>query len=419
MNNRPLLQTIIFIAVGLITTGILLAAKIVFEQTDPGQRLEAYGYETLQSYLPYFTPRADMPVVVINIDKLEGGKEDHPTPRHDLEVILDALAKERPKAIALDMDFSPTEDHAWQAADDPDFFDFCLRLKNNGTPIFLGIDRTDESLPNAWLGREEYKPLAVGISFQPPVINRVILWYKPAGTSEKLPSLSLALAKSYRESLLKPPTLLAPLLVEVKSYEQEVEESDRSGYVYSEALVNYSMLEAIELETRSTISAASIAEDGERFRNRLVLIGRMSDARDKHVVPGRSTPIPSVLLQASATYTVVKSPLFEFTHKARILIDALLPLSVLTLIAILRHRNRQNADYDWHKKEWLTFIALVGLVFIGGIVLVRWVGVVWFDFLVVMIALSFHPALEKKVGAKLDQWLGVKAGAEQVREGAE
>ena len=256
--------------------------------------------------------------------------------------------------------------------------------------------------------------------FQFPDTNKVFLWVKPAGTSEAIPSLSLALAKTYRESLPKPPDLLAPMLVEIKDYDSKTEKLADNEFAYTKALVNYSMLEAIKDQSLAANSAGTIEENGERFRHKLVLIGRISGDRDRVRVIGRNADVPGVLLHASATYTLVESPLFEFTHKARLLIDIFLPLLILIFIAIIRYQNRKNADYDWHKKQWIAIIITVVLVFIGGVILVRGVGIIWFDFLVVAIALLFHPVLEKTIGTRINKWLDKKdksaaAGLEEVK----
>lgn len=406
MKDKPFFRTVIFIIEGLITTFVLLGAKVVFERTDVGYRIESYGYELLQSYLPSLSSREEMPLIVVDIGKLEGGTGEQPTPRDKLKEIVGAIAEQNPRAIALAVDFSPKETGGWQDRNDPEFFDYCLSLRDDmGVPIFLGVGRSIEAPPDAWLGVKKYKSLAVGLDFQHPNTNRVFLWNRPANTSEHLPSLSLALAKTYQESLPAPPPLFAPMLAKIEDYDPKIEKLSEGEQAYANALVNYSMLRAIETQSVSTLSAGSIEDFKERFRHKLVLIGRITGARDRIRVVGRNPDVPGVLLHASAVYTLVESPLFELTHGARILIDLLLPLSILIFIAAIRYRNRGNADYDWHRKEWRAFIITIALVFVSGIMLVRWVGIIWFDFLIVIIALLLHPLLEKAVGARIDRWL--------------
>jgi CHASE2 domain-containing sensor protein len=408
MNNRAFYQTVVFIAIGLVTTLILLSGKLAFERTDSGHRLESYGYEVLQSYLPSFTPRENMPLVVVDVGELGGGREGQPTPLDKLEEIVGAVARQSPRAIAIDMDFSPSEGGGWQNSDDPEFLDFCLGLRKKGTAVFVGVERGAESLPEEWLGLGRYKSLAAGMRFQLPDTNRVVLWVKPAGSPEALPSISLALAKSYRESLPKPPALPAPMLEEVEGYDHETESRDGSELTYAKAVVNYSMLEAIESASLAASSGGTIEDNGWRFRDKLVIVGLIRNSIDKIIVPGRSKAVPGVLLQASATYTLAKSPLFEFNGRSRILLDLLLPLACLAVVGFLRYRNRGNAEYDWHKKERLAVVVTSCLVFVGGIILVRYVGVMWFDFLIVIIALLLHPLVEKKVSARLLRLRGGK-----------
>jgi len=404
MNTKPIFQTFVFIGVGLLTTLILLGVKVVFEQTGPGQRLELYGYEMLQSYLPDFASRVQMPVIVLDIGKLEGGTDEHPTPRDKLQDILQALVKTNPKAIALDIDFSPKDEGGWQDDRDPDFFNTCLTIKEEQRiPIFLGVERSIESPPDAWLGLDKYKSLAVGMRFQFPNTNKVILWTRPPDSKEVIPSLSLALAQTYRETLPAPNYLLAPMLEEINAYPSRIENLDQSEFTVAKSLVNYSMLEAIESQSLATVSPTSIYEHKENFKDKLVVIGRIRETRDLIPVIGRDKDIPGVLLQASAVYSLVKFPLYEFTHKARISIDILLPVFLLIFVALIRYRNRKNNDYNWHLKQWIAFIAVIILVFVGGIILVREAGIIWFDFLIVIIGLLIHPLLEKKIGTILSR----------------
>ena len=359
-----------------------------------------------------------MPLIVVDIGKLEGGTGELPTPRNKLKEIVGAIAKQNPRAIALAVDFSPKETGGWQDRNDPEFFDYCLNLREDtGVPIFLGVGRSIQDPPEAWLGIKKYQSLAAGLNFQHPNTNKVFLWTRPANTTERLPSLSLALAKTYRESSPAPPPLLAPMLMKVEGYDSITEKPNGGGLVYAKALVNYSMLGAIETQSVATRSAGSVEEFKERFRHKLVLIGRITEARDRNRVVGSNSDVPGVLLHASAVYTLVESPLFELTHKSRILIDLLLPLFILIFIAVIRYRNRENADYDWHGKEWRAFIITIAVVFVSGIILVRAVGIIWFDFLIVIIALLFHPVLEKAIGVRVDQWLARRGKPATAPEG--
>ncbi len=395
--------TIVIIAIGLFPILILLAGKLAFERTDPGRRLESYSYEVLQSYLPSFSPGEDMPVVVVDVGGLGGGREGQPTPQAKLEDVVGAIARQNPRAIALAMDFSPNVNGGWHNHDDWEVLEFCLDLKGKGLPVFVGVDRRAESLPDEWLGDERYKPLAAGMRFQSPNAQRVILWVKPDDSPEALPSISQALAERYRERLPEPPALLAPMLEKIEGYEHETERRDGSDFTYTKALVNYSILEAIEGTSLAASSGDTIEDNKWRFRDKLVIVGLIRGSEDKITVPvrGTATSVPGVLLHASATYTLARSPLFEFTRGSRILLALLPQLACLAVVGFLRYRNRGNAEYDWSKKEWLAAVVTACLVFVGGIILIRYLGVMWFDFLIVVIALLLHPLINQKIGARL------------------
>jgi lipopolysaccharide export LptBFGC system permease protein LptF len=239
--------------------------------------------------------------------------------------------------------------------------------------------------------------------FDSPDANRVQLWLKPEGTTEIIPSISLALANTYEKGIPQPPQLFAPMLVKIEDYEQRVDQANASRFTYATTLVNYSMLDAIESQSLAATSHYTIDDNDWRFQDKLVLIGRLNWTNRLIRVIGRNSDAPGVLLDAAATYSLIKSPLFEFTTKARVLIDIVLSLLVLSLVTLARFRNRKNALYDWRGTQWLLVLAMVTVVFVGGIILVRSTGIIWFDFLAVIIVLLFHPVVEKKLGARINQ----------------
>ncbi|HVQ40214.1 MAG TPA: CHASE2 domain-containing protein, partial [Pyrinomonadaceae bacterium] len=300
MKNKPFFQTIIFILIGLLTTLILLAAKVMFEQTSAGQRLESYGYETLHSYLPYFTPREDMPVVVVDVGNPDEGV-DQVTPRDKLEEIINAIVKENPAAIAVAIDFSPQLSGPWQDPKDPDFFEYCLRLRENGIPIFLGVERSAQSMPESWLGVRKYQPLAVGVGFHSHYMDKVILWFGSDIPSERLPSLSLAMARSYRATLPQPPALFSGMLVAGENSDHQTIRQGDAVFTYSDAIVNYSTLDALKTGSLSATAAQTIADNGHIFPNKLVLIGKIRNTDDLHNIALQANPVAGVLLHASAT----------------------------------------------------------------------------------------------------------------------
>jgi len=404
MNAQRIEPIKVFILIGLVTTSLLLGLKIGLEKLGYSQRWEAYGYEFLQARLPQFSRREEIPVIVVDISKLGGGTSNQPTPRGRLQEIIDAVARQYPKAIAVDVDFSPSDTEVgWvDPENDPQFLEHCLELSRK-QPIFLGVDRGIESPPEAWLGVTEYQSMAVGMRF-PLAAERMLLWVRAPGVSEKLPSLSLALAQSYRRSVPRPPAGLAFMLEEIDRESVE-EQQGGSEITYAKALVNYSKLDAIASQSLAAASATSIADNGERFHNKLVILGRLIDATDRFAVPGRGgEPVPGVLLHAAATYTLVKEPLFEFTHTGRFFIDLLLALFLLGFVAFFRFRHREDPSYNWHRKELVATVLAVAFTVWGGILLIQAVGVLWFDFLAVAGALLLHAPVGRFLTRRWRNW---------------
>ena len=159
-------------------------------------------------------------------------------------------------------------------------------------------------------------------------------------------------------------------------------------------------MEAIEAASLAASKGATIEDNRWRFRDKLVIVGLIRGSENKIPVPGGAA-VPGVLLQASATYTLARSPLFEFTRGWRILLSLLPQLACVAVVGFLRYRKRGNAGYDWRRKEWVAAVVMACLVFVGGIILVRYLGVMWFDFLIVVIALLLYPLVKQEIGARL------------------
>ncbi len=109
-------------------------------------------YEWLQSRL---TSSGEPPVAVIDISNLRteavpGAREVEATPRVKLIELIKALLSQQPKAIGIDIDFSPESGH-YITPSDPVFFEFCLqqRQKRNGIPIYLVCFERNPSRRNA------------------------------------------------------------------------------------------------------------------------------------------------------------------------------------------------------------------------------------------------------------------------------
>jgi CHASE2 domain-containing sensor protein len=377
-----------YVLVGLIVTAILVVAKLYLEQTQFGHRLELLTYEFLHGQVAPFSREIETPVVVLDISTIPGGKGNVVTRRSALKEILQELVNQKPRAIAIDMDFSPGL-NGWMDKDDPSFFQFCQKQQERGVPIVLGVFRTVSQKPDAWLGDEEFKNLAADMTIDARDTSRMRLWVQ-YGEVQPLPSISSALVKKEGIPLMPPPRWLRLFLQERVQVVKDPNEQFTSGLV----LVNYSKLEALQSESLSTVSKQSIADLGQRFHNKFVIVGDASDSTDTFLVPGRFVPVPGVYLHACNLYSLTVEPFFELKKSFRLAVDFLSAFLVLLSVAIIRWK-RRNESFDWHSKQRRLIWWSAGLSILIGILAVRLLDVLWLDFFLGVFVLLLHPSVEK------------------------
>jgi CHASE2 domain-containing sensor protein len=378
------------LGLGLLVTFLLVGAKVCFEHTTRGHHLEQWTYNLLHSHLPYFDRAEELPVVIVDISKIQGGRGDAPTPRGDLKRLLTAIAAEKPSAIAIDVDFSP-DGKGWITDDDPEFFDYCLELADEtGVPVLLGIFRTKASPPDTWLGLPKFSRLAVALMAREGDVSRAPRWVQLEG-GDRLRALSWAIASAHEPAL--PPTNQCNSLVFECSEDRLPGTDSRPNehLTVSDFLVNYSKLEELKRETLLTGSEQSVREFGERFRHRMVILGDALEFTDPFVVPGHEQPVAGVYVHASAAYTLVQGALREFNHGFRIFLDV--AISIFISASLFFARGGQKGSRRWRARSWI-LVSAVAVVLAAGVLLVRWYNVMWLDFLLVGFALLLHPKVE-------------------------
>lgn len=256
---------------------ILVGLQLICERyvLDCGSRLRIY--EWLQTRLNSVAPSNDLRVTMVDISGLPGGQNERQiTDRSLLWKIVKAIESHHPRAIAIDIDFSPLEDQlgAQQLSkQEQQFLDDCLFLSNK-VPIFLGVHRQATLPSEFWLGDSKYKSLAAATAGNVADNCRAPIWIK--GLSEKIHSLGWRAAGS--------PTAAAPhwlaWAIQLESYHQPNSEA-------ADRMVSYANLEEIwkrriEARDETPINQAS----SDRFRDRIVLIGDASNSYDQFVPLG-------------------------------------------------------------------------------------------------------------------------------------
>ncbi|MBI5721433.1 MAG: CHASE2 domain-containing protein [Burkholderiales bacterium] len=385
-----------FIKSALVALG-LLGVQFVLHATPPGQWIERETYALLADQLPLF--RLDGPAVtVLDISHISGGAtpgraDEQVTPRGELRTLLDAIAAERPLAVAIDIDFSP--DHrGWKSREDPAFFDHCLALGQRGTPVRLGVYRGLREPPEGWLGAARFADLAGGVWLPKTGSRRLPVSFHVdgvAGAARPLPSLGAALAGAAGPR--EPRKGLVAGLVEPLTIRRVPVELVGPPLVVVEALVNYSVIEQLSREQLVAASPRDIANYADRIRGRLVIVGdtRVGSSDDIFAIPGDPANRRGVLLHAALAHTLLVEPVHEFKHGVRWSIDILLSALILAGVALVAWLSRGKADT--HKVESWFVLGTVACVVLVGFAFIYFVRVLWLDFLLVGAFLLIHPSV--------------------------
>lgn len=383
---------------GLLVIGAVVA-EAVLEHTRFAHNLAFASNRFFQSGL---RSPATAPVAIVDISDLPPtGPSVRPiTSRKALGDLLTAIVRHQPKAVGIDIDFSPDEhgviDHA-----DTQFFDFCLRLeKSSGVPIVLGVDRTTGAAAHEWLINDQYRslPATIRIPHQPRHMPSAIAG--PDG-APPLRSMSAALAAAYGNKnaesdwLARAHGAIAPRLQRIGLIRQFSRREDH-GITFDEFLVDYSSIESMFIvRTVSDCVLGDTALD-EPFEDKIVLIGDVRGASDRFPVVGRETLYPGVMLHGAAATTLIRGALYEVTPWGGIALTFILITGVLAPVFVVRAYARTRGKKLWvtaRLQGTLIVVATILAIACGGY-LVRLTHVMWDGFFLAFFALAFHQPVE-------------------------
>jgi hypothetical protein len=384
--------------IGLLFTVMLIGANWAFERTHWGAEILSMSYNLLQRQLASGAAEEDLPVIIVDINDLKTDKDSQATPRKALEALIDQIAKQHPKAIGIDLDFSPDE-HGYITQDDPDFFDYCLALKSK-TPIFLGIWRSQANPPSEWLGVEGYKDIAASIMIPKEDTREMVKRTVSEDGRQTGRTMAGALVNSIPEA---EDDILVCLNWAVESVSKTRLSPDLS---VEQFLVDYSPLKALEKERLHTKSPEVISDQGRLLKNKFVLVGdaTIGAQGDNFVIPGHGGTTPGVYFHACAVYTLAKAPLYQLTLRGRLTIDLLLSAVVIGSVTVIRLRYRTAAQTVANHRIQRAFTLVMALAaFVGGYVFVARTRIFWDDFMLVIAALLLHPYVEQ-TAIKFVKW---------------
>lgn len=316
---------------------------------------------------------------------------------------LEEIAQAHPKAIGVDVDFSPDEHGNPISMDDPEFFAKCRKLsETSGIPIFLGVHRQAASRSDQWLGAATFRDMAAGLGvgnreFQAeagelkahvPSVLRMLSWTQVGKDGAELKSLAFAVAEKEIEEGSEPPAWLRWAL-EVRTEFNPEEALRTEGF-----LVSYRLLDRF-LESSIPIGTVSKARK-ETFENRFVLLGDVKhiphptgeeSREDLFEVPGRQGLYSGVILHASAVDTLVYSPLRQWTPAGRAFVDIGIAVLAFFLIEALKpwFRRTKGTLLDWSVVSALVLgVVAISIPFANSLKLV------WDDGIFVGVCLLLH-----------------------------
>lgn len=416
-------KTLIF---GVICIVFLIGLKKILEHTALVRQAHQAMYEYLQLRLTDAL-KADVPLPVTIVDISTLPIDDRKT----LEGVIDKLAtRYHPRAIGVDIDFSPGQDNQWLTNYDPMFFNGCLAItKNSHIPIYLGVSRRCADPPDMRLGAHDYAALAASIAAPKGDSKRMFRWLQVNNhdTSKltKFESLSSRLADRRQHHLAGPVShpkksketpqgysqrfidyfhLLPTHVVHffVRDYSDE-ELIPVKGIATESFLVNYAPLERLQHERIPYKELSNPAKDYCYLYDQVILIGDAkpgSSLDENYVIPNRhEMGYPGVYVHACATYTLLTAKLYGLTSWGEIALDTLLALCIIMVILLVQRKkyHRQTAEQTEYFEEHIHPLVTWGIIIISFLLCLIFVNqtkIMWDDFPLVILGLFAHRPLD-------------------------
>ena len=433
-HKQSRLQIILEFGWALLFFVLLAVAKEHFvDHSIAGEHIKQTAYDISQVWLAAKRDSSDVPIAVVDISSLEPCPQRLADgsvlyPRQALEAAITEVMKQKPAAVAIDIDFSrgrdigctpldteelerdkqlPTDRLQFSERGGPPFFDFCLDQER---PIFLGVYRSQCHAPDQWLGSPDYSGLAATISLpvethgeeavkkepeaEPDGVRRSMTRQITHESGTALDSLSFALSKHKQRQLSWTQRLLEHLPGGTFPIIQTMEVC--KGFKLDKFLVDFSALKHLE-ETKVFYQDGKLTP-GEDLHDKLVLMGNTdtAEAVDKFIAPGEVRQVAGIFWHASGVDTLLRGILVQPTKKGELLLDLLFfaPLTLLIFGLRMAYAGKPEVHIPLHRIESIgTKIAAV-VIFLFGTYFVSTTRLMWDGFLLVALVTALHPTIE-------------------------
>jgi class 3 adenylate cyclase/CHASE2 domain-containing sensor protein len=385
-------QVCLFVLRGLLLIFVALLMHAGLMRSWVGRHLKNLEYTMLQDSLitHYLStkPNDSVPLpVIIDISKRMPGLPDRPTNLEELDRIIKALAAMSPKAIGVDIDFSPgntlirpTDWHIfsqWRQLTRPEDF--------KPISVKLGVFRRLYDASKNWLGRPEFWSLAAGIAM--PGDSQTNYYYVQAGSNQGDRLLQMAAALFEATGGKEPLTggVLPRLYSEITS--------NRKHGVY---VVDYSYLqELLDHQVVRYDDTQLLKAFEDKIKDNVVLIGDVAYGEDKFALAHTIQPISGILIHACSLMTLRKGPLRYVDQRGSIILDLILSLTSLLIVAVLPfiiHAKNTEIEPSVQANKKICLAVAILIFWVCDL----WIGaakVFWPDFLWISIGLFLNPFL--------------------------
>jgi len=362
---------------------------------------------------------------------------------------LTANSSSRPKAIGVDVDFSPDDYGNPITATDAEFMRTCREISEaSRVPIYLGVYRHAADSEEKLLGSKDAAPLAAGISignarFQTVAANshvtvrevlRMFTWTRvdldetrirsvdslhreASGQREQVSTNLRSLASALAEPMQTGKQETNPWLrwaLELRSEHSPDPRLKTQGF-----LVDYSSLDELISSTPEDVAGAIRTQ---KVEGRAIILGNVKNSefnangQDRFRIPGRVGDYPGALLHGCAVNTLVSDPLYELTLPGRVMIDMVLAtLIILTLGALeLRHDQTETEHELGQRLHWAVTLSVMLIALVIGVLGVAKTRIMWDDAPFVVLGLLLHSPFEHALksiplAASLRKWRIAKA----------